>query len=131
MCDECLQNPCANTCPNNPHFYDNPVMKTCPICEREYDEEDMMWSVCDSCLFAAETYENALAWGNEEKKEIEINGFLAYAFTSDQIEEVLREKLDEYGNITIDRARKSYAEEYCYDDKSAFADWLVEQKNNH
>lgn len=105
-----------------------PIMKTCPICGNEFNEEYFENAACDSCLFKAATYENALSWGAEEEYEIEINGFLAYSFTVKEVEEILQRELEEKGNVFVQSARNSLAFDFCTDDKSAFADWLVEQK---
>lgn len=127
MCDECHQSPCANTCPNAPeppkHY------KQCPVCLKEYDEEDMDYAVCDNCISKNATYENALAWGEKEKYEIEINGFLAYSFTVKEVEEILLRELNQDRNVFIKSARNSLAFDFCTDDQDAFADWLKEREN--
>jgi len=121
----------AATCPNNPHFYDDPEMKTCPICGREFNEEDMDYSVCAICSDKNATYENALAFGETDKYEIEINDFLASIFTKKEIEEILLRELNENGNVFVKNARESMAFAYCRDAPSAFADWLKERKEKH
>ena len=128
MCDECHQTPHANTCPNNPNYNDEPETKTCPICGNEFNAEYFENAVCDPCAYKNATYTNALALGKEEPREVNINGFLAYAFTESEIEEILLRELEEKGNILVAGVRNLYAHEYCTEDIGAFADWLVKQK---
>ena len=129
-CSDCLRpnGEHAATCPNNDDFYGDEVMKTCPICGNEFNEEYFLNAVCDPCAFKAATYENALKFGKEEQTEIEINGFLAHCFTPEEIEELLIRELVDNGNMLLDRVRNKYVVSYCTDDIGAFADWLVELK---
>lgn len=130
MCNECHQNPCANTCPNNPNFNDEPEMKTCPLCGEQFNAEYFENAVCDLCAYKNATYENALAWGKEEPREVEVNGFLAYVFTESEIEEILLRELEEKGNVLVAGVRNLNAHKYCTEDIGAFADWLVKKKES-
>lgn len=125
MCDECHQHPHATMCPNNPTLADDdPIMKRCPICEREFDEEEMDNDVCDECLQKNNTYENALKWGASDKTAVTINGYLAWQFSVEAIEEILKHELDEALALGV----LSDYSNYNMGAKSDFADWLVEQK---
>ena len=125
MCDECHQSPHATMCPNNPALAgDHPIMKTCPICEREFDEDDMFYSVCDECLERNLHQTNAIAYGSKRTETIEINGYLAHEFSRDQIEEILIREIENMTGFFYRWNDKRYIRQ----DSSDFADWLVEQK---
>lgn len=126
MCDECRQNPCANTCPNNPDFYKRHY-KTCPVCLKEYNEEDMDYAVCDSCIALNTKFDTAIEYGNKAKTDVYINGFFAKVLTQDQIDEALLATVMEFAKyfapIAVNNAR-----EFIADDVSDFADWLKERE---
>lgn len=127
MCDECHQSPCATMCPNS--IADDDPVKTCPICEREYDEEWMEESVCAACMKLNMTWENAEKYGSNRKVDVEINAFWAKLFTPSMINEILREKAVAYTRIFPFMAQED-VEDFFDDDPSDFADWLKEQKGN-
>jgi len=103
---------------------DEPEMVTCPICEQEVPDEQCIWGVCDKCLAEAETFDTAMDYGNDRKVAIEINGYLAYEFSADEIEEILKRELA----LFLLTGCMDY-HGYLTDDSSDFADWLKEQKN--
>lgn len=125
MCTECgRENGHATPCPNNPDCaLDEPEMVVCDLCGKEVPDEECRWGVCDGCLAKAETFENALDYGNDRKVAVEINGYLAREFSADEIEEILkRELFDSYiiGWMSVHN--------FLTDDSSDFADWLKERK---
>jgi hypothetical protein len=129
MCDECHQSPCATMCPNNPAFADDdPIMKKCPICLREYDDS-MGYPVCFVCLRENMTFDTAEKYGDERKINVEVNAFWAKLFPAAMINDILREKADEYKSIFPFMARED-TDNFFKDDLSDFADWLKEQKGN-
>lgn len=88
-------------------------MKACEMCG------EATWShmeLCDDCLRKEATLENALRWGDADKKCVEINGFLAWLLSTAEIESILKDALTE-----LDRR---HAEAYCMDDPSAFDEFL-------
>ena len=125
MCDECHQSPCAAMCPNS-IADDDPIMKKCPICEREYDEDLMEESVCAACMELNTTWEIAEKYGSNRKVDVEINAFWAKLFTPSMINEILREKAVAYTRIFPFMARED-TDNFFKDDPSDFADWLKEQ----
>ena len=128
MCQECGHiHGHAGQCPMNPKE-DEPIMKTCPICEREFDEELVEDGVCTTCLTEQATYETAIKYGAERKQTVEINGFLAYAFDKDEIEEALMKILEEIPKLPMPPEGEFVALDYCFEDTMDFADWLVKQK---
>ena len=130
MCDECHQSPCATMCPNNPALAeDRPIMKRCPICEREYDEDCMEESVCAACMKLNMTWENAEKYGSKRKVDVKINALWAKLFTPSMINEILEEKALEFKRLCPYMAQED-VESFFDDDPSDFADWLKEQKGN-
>ena len=128
MCDECHQSPHATMCPNNPDLAgDHPIMKTCPICEREYDEDWMEESVCAACMALNMTWENAEKYGSKRKVDVKINAFWEKLFTPIMINEILKEKALEFKSLFPYMAQED-VENFFDDDPRDFADWLVEQK---
>jgi hypothetical protein len=129
MCDECHQSPCATMCPNNTALADDdPIMKTCPICEREYDEDWMEESVCAACMKLNMTWENAEKYGDKRKINVEVNAFWAKLFTPSMINEILKEKALEFKGLCPYMAQED-VENFFDDDPSDFADWLKEHEN--
>ena len=128
MCDECHQSPHATMCPNNPALAgDHPIMKKCPICEREFDEEEMDYEVCDECLEEAGTRENALDYGDARREKIEINGLLASVLTPSQISVALLHYLRDMERVNPRKVPELICK-FMFEDRGDFADWLVEQK---
>ena len=129
MCAECgFIKGHATMCPNNPALAgDNPIMKQCPICEREFDEEEMIWSVCDECLAVNMTFAKVHAYGNDRMQETTLNPLWIKFFSPQQIDTILMQ----HANTTFKffpTVAQRYVEETARDDESDFADWLVEQK---
>lgn len=88
----------------------------CEFCGEPTLNEDC---ICDECkqehLREDATLEAALAWGDEEKACIEINGFLVWNSTVQEIEATLKKAL-----TPMD---KKHAEAFCMDDWMAFQEW--------
>ena len=53
--------------------------------------------VCDECAEDNATVETALEYGEENKTEIALNGFLVYMFPPSVIERILTEVLQKFG----------------------------------
>ena len=125
MCAECgRDHGHATPCPNNPDCaLDEPEMVVCEICGEEKPDEECVSGVCRECLSKAATYDNAMDYGAARKTAVEINGYLAYEFSADQIAEILEREL-------ADAYLTGYASTFGYlsDDRSDFADWLKERK---
>ena len=128
MCDECHQSPHATMCPNNPALAeDHPIMKTCPICEREFDEEDMDYAVCADCFDANSVFGRAYQYGMFRKCNVEVNGFVAFMLSSGVITEVLYQYLLTFWkNFTV--MTNEDVRKFISEDLGDFADWLAEQK---
>ena len=128
MCDECHQSPHATMCPNNPALAgDHPIMKKCPICEREFDEEEMDYAVCDECLKKNQTYETAIKYGAASKMSVMVNSFFWFLFDERAINRILAvAALDEKRNDAM--LLTEDVPKFFNNDPSDFADWLKERK---
>jgi hypothetical protein len=95
----------------------------CRICGEVFAEDDMIGSVCKDCLDKSVTFGNALRYGKERKQDVELNGFLTWCYSPDEIESILLKNLQECSH----EWRQRMANEYCTDDKYDFADFLEEK----
>lgn len=128
MCDECHQSPHATMCPNNPALADDdPIMKTCPICEREFPEEEMLRSVCDGCLADAMKIADVRSYGQARMQKTELNPLWVSFFSTQQIDTILFHEAQTTFRF-FPTVVQRYVEETARDDESDFADWLVERK---
>lgn len=89
---------------------------TCDFCGAQTLNGD---GICDDCAkeFLREdaTIDTAIAYGEDEKQCVELNGFLAWNFSAAEIESILKAALTEKD--------AQYAEAYCMDDWMAFQEW--------
>ena len=88
-------------------------MKPCELCDSHTWEH---MELCYDCLREEATLENALAFGENERQAVELNGFFAWMFSTAEIESILRAALVE--------ADKKHIEAFCLDDASAFDEFL-------
>jgi len=102
---------------------DEPEMVVCDLCGEEVPDEECRWGVCDKCLAEAETFETAMDYGEDRKVAVELNGYLAYEFSADEIEEILKRELSDSYIIGWTSAHN-----FLTDDSSDFADWLKERE---
>lgn len=102
---------------------DEPEMVVCDLCGEEVPDEECLWGVCDSCLAKAETFGNAMDYGEDRKVSVELNGYLAYEFSADEIEEILKRELSDSYIIGWTSVHN-----FLTDDSSDFAGWLKERK---
>lgn len=134
MCTECgRDHGHATPCPNNPDCaLDEPEMVECEICGEEVPDEECLYGVCDSCLAKAETFENALAYGKSTRTSVKINGFFAWFFKRNEIEEILlREMKSAIANLKevgFYDSRETFEKDFLRNDSSDFADWLKERE---
>lgn len=94
----------------------------CEKCGEWHIADKVSNGICENCLTKSATVSNAFAWGNKDKQGVELNGFIAWAFTPDEIESVLLNDLMK----SKDLANK-YARDYCMDDAWMFAQYLKEE----
>lgn len=96
----------------------------CAVCDENFVEEEMIGChVCKDCLDKSVTFVNALRYGKERTESVEINGFLAWCFSPEQIESILLKNLQTESQDW----RQRMTREFCTDDKYDFADFLSEK----
>lgn len=98
------------------------------MCGEYYKSEDLHDGVCIECLREEMTVDNALKCGADgsARDEVSINGFLAWLFTAEKIDEILTREVERLINKSDSNAVHiiNQAEEWCGADLSYFADWL-------
>lgn len=93
----------------------------CRVCGKHFDSTHLH-GVCECCLEEYETVGEALAIGEENTEDVEINGFIATVLTKEQINKILTKWVEE--NF-VDHSKAVV--DYCEDDKSYFADWIADK----
>lgn len=92
----------------------------CVCCDEWFDNEDLN-GVCEVCLEEHTNLETAIAMGAENLVEdVAINGFFAYALTSEQINEIL----GNWVKVNIANDNPEIAN-YLNEDKGYFADFIA------
>lgn len=112
----------TDECPNCGSL-DIEEAEKCEICGEVHRDEDMIGRICKDCLTKSVTLHNALRLGAECKDAVELNGFLTWCFSADEIESILLKNLQEQSP----EWRKRMYKDYCEDDPSLFADFLYEK----
>ncbi len=88
----------------------------CIKCDEFFPLDKMVGSICRDCLEKRMNDDTALAYGNDRKEAVELNGFLAYIFSASEIDEILKANMP-----------KGYARKYITDDIYDFSEW---EENN-
>ena len=109
----------TDECPNCGSL-DIEESQQCPICRECFSEEEMRYGVCADCIDKSVTKDNAFRYGSDDTQTVEINGFLAWCYSADEIMEILSKHFEQ----TSDGWKKRMVAEYLNDDKWNFADWL-------
>ena len=95
-------------------------LKECEACMRLCLKEELHNGLCESCIMEYEyDLPKCLEIGEKNKEEIKINGFLAYFFSENEIEEILKKELEETAKII-----KINCSEYIENDIDEFAKLL-------
>lgn len=109
-------------CPNcGSDFFDE--AEQCELCGEWHAADYLHCGVCKKCEEEKSTVENAFKWGEEVKEGVELNGFLTWAFSVSEIEEILKRELMESGK------EKEYANRFCTDDLGMFVEWLKKEED--
>lgn len=93
----------------------------CELCGEWHVADKVHNGVCDDCLQKAETMGNVVAFGNTDKQEVELNGFLAWAFTPSEIEDILINELLKSKDLA-----NNYMHNYVMNDPYMFARHIKE-----
>ena len=94
----------------------------CIKCDGYFPETEMVGSLCKECVLKARTFDNALKYGADRKTAVELNGFIAYAFSASEINEILANIL----KLENEHGHKD-AVNFCGDDLYDFSEWLEAQ----
>lgn len=96
----------------------------CAECGEWVNEKNLVNGLCPACIERhASDYETVKAYGADRKEAVEINGFLAWAFTPAEIEEILERELKNSGKAEKD------AHTFATDDTDDFTNWLNERSD--
>ena len=95
----------------------------CDICGEWHAADYLRGGVCEKCRERDDPRE-AYAYGSARKSCVELNGFLAYAYSAQEIEAALWQDLMSSRPALV----KEYANKYITDDIGDFAEWLKEEK---
>lgn len=72
----------------------------CKICENDYLEDELYGGVCEDCIDGYKyDFKTCFEIGKNDNVEIELNGFLAAAFSSEDIERILMRSLEEESKV--------------------------------
>lgn len=93
----------------------------CEVCGEWFDNSDLH-GVCECCLDEFETVGNALAIGETDTINVEVNGFIANVLSTEQMNKILTKWVEE--NF-VDGAREVV--KYCEADKQSFSEWIVDK----
>ena len=91
--------------------------RKCPICDEWYVEDE--GSICEECFEKGETLDNALKVGEEDCRDVLVNGFVYYYLGADKINEILMSVV----KATCDPKDKKIPR-YCELDSQWFRDFL-------
>ena len=128
MCAECNQSPCATMCPNGEPAVDE-ITVECALCERDVDEAQARYGICEDCWTKYSNYENAIAYGAKNRSTVSVNGLYAKILTPDQIEAALHQAVVDMKKFYYDFTIKT-AQKFLEEDDGHFADWLKRQAND-
>lgn len=96
----------------------------CSVCGEWFDDEEEGLNVCEDCLIEEQTVKTALAIGAANMETVKINGFVKFALTEEQINEILCQYIKDNPKI-VDHSDKVV--DYCEEDRSYFADFIAEE----
>lgn len=96
--------------------------KRCPCCREWESEEKLLQSggVCEDCLDGYALPEYAVDFGDNNREEITVNGFIKFALSEIEINNVLFDYLKKHPKNYAHKARA-----YCLNDKSAFGEYIA------
>lgn len=93
----------------------------CRVCGEWFDNTELH-GVCEGCLDEHYTVGMALAIGDANREDVEINSFIASILNPDRINHILEKYVEEH---YTDGCRE--VKDYLDADKSCFSEWVVEK----
>ena len=98
-------------------------MYECKICGELMSEDDLWGGVCLECIDKHTNLDNCIEFGNDDKRKVEVNGFIFSLLTEEQINDILVRIIRDANTITpID------CSEYVSDDYDWYGEQVVKQK---
>ena len=96
----------------------------CEDCGEVVSVDDIVGRLCRECVVKNESSENALAYGEDRKECVELNGFLAWMVREFGLDYYLKKVLE---NLT-DAEKTRLVKEYCEDDIYDFSEWITDER---
>lgn len=107
--------------------------KQCEVCGKwSYEVND---GVCNDCLIKIATNETAIMIGADDRQDISLNGYLAWQFSTAEIEELLQKELSNAASLYPSRVKED-AKVFClgeydkYTDEYENAEWFAKWARN-
>lgn len=108
-------------CPNcGSDFFEE--AEQCELCGEWHEVGYLHCGICEKCA-ARDDFREAYAYGAARKSCVELNGFLAYAYSAQEIEGMLWQDLISSRPSLV----KEYANRFMTDDTGDFIDWYKEE----
>lgn len=98
----------------------------CIKCGEWFADDDMIGSICKDCLEKMLTNENAIQYGDEDRQEVTINGFMAWLYRGGEIEDILEADF----RRTSPEWQRRMVKDYCMDSKYDFSEFLEGQDDD-
>lgn len=96
----------------------------CEICGKFISDGEDYSGICEDCIEENSTLYNLIRAGEEETSDVTINGFLASAFSSSEINEILEKAFCEMLTLLPQKA-KGIIKDYVNADKDYFAETVL------
>lgn len=94
----------------------------CAICGEPNIREKLYRHICEECLAEYAIPEYAIEYGQNRMCDISVNGFIRFALTDKEINEILMKHI----NLNP-KKYASLVKKYCFDDKADFAEFILEE----
>ena len=96
----------------------------CDECDEWFLCDEVVGRLCDKCLKKHINEDTVFKYGDARKQGVELNGFLAYVFEPDEIEEILTEH---FRSIWGER-QTELINNYITDDPDDFGNWISNER---
>ncbi len=97
--------------------------EVCEMCGEAFAKGELKGHVCDKCRAKYSDPMNAYCYGADRKESVELNGFIKWMFTAEEIETILMKAAKEEAPAWLAKE----AREYINDDEYDFGEWLTDK----
>lgn len=98
--------------------------EACSECGTEHLEENLIHGLCEECIKkAARDVRTGVKYGADRTTPVEINGVLAAAYSTEEINAILLNHIMNNGDLGF------WARQFATDDKYDFSYWLSERRD--